>query len=1054
MKKTFIVILNIVILGLVFVLAYFLIYPFVEFDKKESNPMNIWIVDKTVPNTEFREHTGLLWVLNSKKIISTKTDYLYQYTDDYYGFFPIDINTFDIKDLPDEIENPDIIYLADTYGVYKDDYFRDNVEGTRSELIHGGLTNEEVVKIKANLGTGNTIVGEFNTASAPTNKENRDQLGEIFRLNWEGWSGRYFKDLSEGIEVPVWAIRSYEEEYKKEWAFTGEGYILVSDSDKVVVFEKNKDFGNDYIYITFNQEYYDEFGVKGDIQYDYWFEFTVPDQSAEILAEFTLDVTERGEQKLAELGLTSVFPAIIRNKNTQYTSYYFCGDFADGSISYKWWDFEGFSDIKKALPMGDRGDNSQFFWRCYVPVMSKIINDVTIHMNQESVEIEEIETKYNARTTKTMFQVNIDGQWEDIFIKGVNIGSSTPGKWFTQFDTSEALYLRWLQKIADMNANTIRVYTLLPPQFYTAFEHYNKINPDKPLWLYQEIWPEENPEGHDYLTNEYNEAYLQEIRLTIDALNGNANIPYRKGRAYGIYTSDISSYIIGYLVGRELEPEEVIATNELNEGYTYNGDYLYCTDEASPTEAWLAMSCDYVLQYEMETYNWQHPVGIVSWPTLDTLVHDSEWNEEGDKDKEYNDRVSVDINNIETKDTLITGFFGAYHIYPNYPDFMNNENKYAEYEDEQGTFRYGGYLQEFIAEHTKYPALVAEFGLSTGMGNAHSNPDGYNHGGMSEVEQGEGIIRMLEAIKRENYAGGIIFEWTDEWAKKTWTTEPYIIPYERNVLWHNIMDPEQNYGLFAMEAGGIRSEAYIIEGDSEIKSIELKMDEEYLFITVALNEAIDFDNQDIIIGLDTYDRIAGDRRYSSDSRTYAPFGLEFIINIHNQTDAKVLVHPEYNISTGRYFPSETDDGIYEEIITLIGKERITKDGTIIEAVYENLSILDFGSLEDNTYNTWTVDDNKILIRIPWMLISISDPSDMIVLNDDTIILAPIKDEISTAKTDGIMICAALFDSSTGETISVIGDKDYAPFAWDSWDVPNYTERMKESYYIIRDYFGE
>ena len=47
---------------------------------------------------------------------------------------------------------------------------------------------------------------------------------------------------------------------------------------------------------------------------------------------------------------------------------------------------------------------------------------------------------------------------------------------------------------------------------------------------------------------------------------------------------------------------------------------------------------------------------------------------------------------------------------------------------------------------------------------------------------------------------GIIFEWMDEWAKKTWTTEPYMIPYDRHILWHNTIDPEQNYGILALES--------------------------------------------------------------------------------------------------------------------------------------------------------------------------------------------------------------------------------------------------------------
>ena len=109
--------------------------------------------------------------------------------------------------------------------------------------------------------------------------------------------------------------------------------------------------------------------------------------------------------------------------------------------------------------------------------------------------------------------------------------------------------------------------------------------------------------------------------------------------------------------------------------------------------------------------------------------------------------------------------------------------------------------------------------MATGLGNAHENPDGYNHGGVSEVEQGKAIIRMMEAIKNEGYTGGVVFEWMDEWAKKTWTTEPFMIPYEHNVFWHNAIDPEQNYGLIAMEPKEPDKKTMYLEGENIIKSL-------------------------------------------------------------------------------------------------------------------------------------------------------------------------------------------------------------------------------------------
>lgn len=87
-------------------------------------------------------------------------------------------------------------------------------------------------------------------------------------------------------------------------------------------------------------------------------------------------------------------------------------------------------------------------------------------------------------------------------------------------------------------------------------------NPDAKLWLYQEIWPEEHPADNNYLGGDYNTTYQAEIKMDIDAIHGRANIAQRTGRAYGYYTADVSPYIVGYLVGREMEPEEVISTNE------------------------------------------------------------------------------------------------------------------------------------------------------------------------------------------------------------------------------------------------------------------------------------------------------------------------------------------------------------------------------------------------------------------------------------------------------------------------------------------------------------
>ena len=271
-----------------------------------------------------------------------------------------------------------------------------------------------------------------------------------------------------------------------------------------------------------------------------------------------------------------------------------------------------------------------------------------------------------------------------------------------------------------MNLNTLRVYTLLPPSFYRAFELFNKNHREDPLYLIQEIWPEEHPPGENYLNPAYDRAYEEEIRLTVDALHGRAQVEPRTGRAWGEYTADISPWLMAWLVGRELEPDEVLTTNALNPAYTYKGNWL-SAPEGPATESWLASACDLTITHEWERYGSSRPVGIVSWPILDKLSHPVEWTDPALEGRPpANDKAVVDIERILLEDSSFGGFFGGYHIYPNYPDFMNNQSSYASYTDQEGTFRYGGYLQEFMASHTKYPAIIAEYGISTSAATAQS----------------------------------------------------------------------------------------------------------------------------------------------------------------------------------------------------------------------------------------------------------------------------------------------------------------------------------------------
>lgn len=69
---------------------------------------------------------------------------------------------------------------------------------------------------------------------------------------------------------------------------------------------------------------------------------------------------------------------------------------------------------------------------------------------------------YNARLNGDSYEVLIDGKWQSITIKGVNIGMARPGVFPGEAGITEEEYARWFEYIGEMGANTIRVYTLHP----------------------------------------------------------------------------------------------------------------------------------------------------------------------------------------------------------------------------------------------------------------------------------------------------------------------------------------------------------------------------------------------------------------------------------------------------------------------------------------------------------------------------------------------------------------------------------------------------------------
>jgi len=250
--------------------------------------------------------------------------------------------------------------------------------------------------------------------------------------------------------------------------------------------------------------------------------------------------------------------------------------------------------------------------------------------------------------------------------------------------------------------------------------------------------------------------------------------------------------------------------------------------KGSAVDVWLSESMNYLVSYEMQRYNAQRPIAYTNWPTLDPLTHITESTKEeqaalvamrGEKPdttvKEYdNDAIGLDARAMRATAAFPAGIFASYHAYPYYPDFMVLDPAYNRAASPEGPSTYFGYLRDLVAHHKDMPVLISEYGVPSSRGMAHWQPQGWHHGGHDERGQAEVDARLTRDIHAAGAAGAVLFAAIDEWFKKNWLVIDFEQPLERNRLWLNALDAEQNYGVIAMRPGR-RDSAITIDGKSD-----------------------------------------------------------------------------------------------------------------------------------------------------------------------------------------------------------------------------------------------
>jgi hypothetical protein len=523
------------------------------------------------------------------------------------------------------------------------------------------------------------------------------------------------------------------------------------------------------------------------------------------------------------------------------------------------------------------------------------------------------------------------------------------------------------------------------------------------------------------------------------------------------------------------------------DGYnSYQGQYLYTAENATPFETMLTQVGDRAIAYESERYKQQRIFAFSNTAATDPFVYP--WQIES----MFQKCSFLDTENILATERVIAGQFAAYNVQPYYPDYLRYLED-GDWEDlgvgdkslyataDGGVNTYKAYLQRLNNHHTM-PIIVSGLGFSSSRGasRGEENTDRML-GGMSEREQGEAIVSCYEDILVTGCVGVCLSTWQDEWYKTSWNTL-HGIDSERAPFWSDAQTSEQSFGFLAFDTGKSESVSYpdgnisewsdkdVVKAYGDGSSVSMKYDEKYVYLMVK-KQGFNVDTDTLYIPIDTTQKSGSN--YCSNYGIKLDRAADFMVVVNGKTGTRVLVQEYYELLRAKYSMQVYGENGYLQgnvpdressqfktidMILQLGStvNNAVDSGTVnggadgetaMPATVFETGLLHYGngnpaSEQFNSLSDFMSGDGFVEIRIPWQMLNFYDPSTM-EIHDDYYLHHGI---VGTAIKK--MYVGLALPNSSGRV--QLGEKSLK-----GWDMKvTYHERLKESYYIVQKLWTE